>query len=109
MTAMTGGGVSIIVGQAIRSGHEDDFIRWQHKLTDAASNFPGYLGSELTPPTNCVSRAPGWRSKICRTPVASLGAGTLIIRVSFGVFLSALKPGCSAPTCALTTRLRSRC
>ncbi len=56
MTPVTRG-ATIVVGQAIRPGHEDDFVRWQHKLTDAASRFPGYLGSELNPPTD---KQPDW-------------------------------------------------
>lgn len=50
-------GVSIIIGQAIRLGHEDEFVRWQHELTDVASHFPGYLSSELNPPTG---KQPDW-------------------------------------------------
>lgn len=44
------GVVTIIVGQAIRPGHADDFVKWQQDVTEKASQFPGYLSSELTPP-----------------------------------------------------------
>lgn len=43
--------VTIIVGQSIRAGREDDFVSWQHEVTAKASEFPGYLSSELNPPT----------------------------------------------------------
>ncbi len=45
------GTVKIIVGQPIRTGHEEEFVEWQKRVTDAASRFAGYLSSELTPPT----------------------------------------------------------
>ncbi len=48
---------TIIIGQPIRAGGEDDFIRWQRSVTDRASGFPGYLGSELAPPT---PQQPDW-------------------------------------------------
>lgn len=51
------GKISIIVGQSIKPGHDDDFVRWQRKLTDEASRFPGYLSSELNPPTG---EQPDW-------------------------------------------------
>lgn len=43
--------VTIVVGQPIRPGREDEFMQWQRDLTDQASRFPGYVSSELTPPT----------------------------------------------------------
>lgn len=51
------GQVSIIIGQPIRPGHEDDFVQWQKGVTDQASRFPGYLSSELAPPT---AQQPDW-------------------------------------------------
>lgn len=51
------GVVRVIVGQAIKPGREDDFVQWQRELTDAASRFPGYLSSELNPPTE---QQPDW-------------------------------------------------
>lgn len=44
--------VTIIIGQAVRPDHEDDFVRWQHEVTEQASQFPGYLSSELSAPTS---------------------------------------------------------
>lgn len=43
--------VTVIIGQAIRPGFEDDYVAWQKKVHAAASRYPGYLGSELQPPT----------------------------------------------------------
>lgn len=52
-----GGVATIIIGQPIRPGGEDAFVRWQQTVTDAASRFPGYLSSELAPPTG---QQPDW-------------------------------------------------
>lgn len=54
---MRTGSVSIVIGQAIKPGHEDDYVRWEHRLTDEAARFPGYLSSELNRPTE---RQPDW-------------------------------------------------
>lgn len=43
--------VKIIVGQAVRAGCEDDYVEWQHQLTAQAARFPGYISSELHPPS----------------------------------------------------------
>lgn len=43
--------VKIIVGQAVREGREDDYVQWQHQLTAEAARFPGYVSSELHPPS----------------------------------------------------------
>jgi len=49
--------VTIIIGQAVRPDHVDDFVRWQHEVTEQASQFPGYLSSELNEPS---SQQPDW-------------------------------------------------
>lgn len=51
------GSVSIVIGQAIKPGREDDYVGWQRKLTDEAARFPGYLSSELNRPTD---QQPDW-------------------------------------------------
>lgn len=42
--------VRVIVGQEVRAGRADDFVQWQRQVTAAASRFPGYLASDLSPP-----------------------------------------------------------
>ncbi len=49
--------VTVIIGQAIRPGFEDDYVAWRKKVDAAASRYPGYLGSELRPPTGAQ---PDW-------------------------------------------------
>lgn len=51
------GVTTIIVGQPIRPGCEDDFVGWQKGVTAEASRHAGYLSSELTPPTE---QQPDW-------------------------------------------------
>lgn len=43
--------VTIIVGQAVRPGAEDEYVKWQQKVTTEASRYPGYLSSDFAPPT----------------------------------------------------------
>ncbi|MDC8983071.1 antibiotic biosynthesis monooxygenase [Mycobacterium marinum] len=47
--------VTVIIGQAIHSGREDDYVAWQQKLHKGLSHYPGYLGSELRPPGGAQS------------------------------------------------------
>lgn len=51
------GPATIIVGQTIRPGVEDEYVRWQHQVTTEASRYPGYLSSDLTRPT---AEQPDW-------------------------------------------------
>lgn len=44
--------VKIIIGQAIRPGYGGAYMAWQRELTAEAARFPGYLSSELNPPTD---------------------------------------------------------
>ncbi len=42
---------TVIVARRPRTGHERDFERWLHNITDTAAAMPGHLGSELQPPS----------------------------------------------------------
>jgi uncharacterized protein len=43
---------TVIIGQRVRRGTEKEFLTWQHGLNDAASSYPGFLGAEVTAPTD---------------------------------------------------------
>ncbi|WP_158019133.1 antibiotic biosynthesis monooxygenase [Mycobacterium basiliense] len=43
--------VSVIIGQAVRAGFEDDYLTWQKRAHSAASRYPGYVGCELQAPS----------------------------------------------------------
>lgn len=80
------GVVTIIIGQAIRVGHEDEYVEWQKRLSAAASRYPGYLNSELTPPCgsqsdwtaiyrfNSVANAQNWLDSSTRQTFLDKGA-----------------------------------
>jgi antibiotic biosynthesis monooxygenase (ABM) superfamily enzyme len=48
----TGGAATVIIGERVRPGSEQEYIAWQHELNEAASHYPGFIGAEVTPPTS---------------------------------------------------------
>jgi uncharacterized protein len=42
--------VTVIIGQRVHAGREKEFLAWQHELNNAASNYPGFLGLEVSSP-----------------------------------------------------------
>jgi antibiotic biosynthesis monooxygenase (ABM) superfamily enzyme len=46
-----GGAATVIIGERVRPGAEQEYIAWQHALNEAASHYPGFIGAEVTPPT----------------------------------------------------------
>jgi uncharacterized protein len=48
---VTENAVTVIIGQRIHRGTEKEFLTWQHGLNDAASCYPGFIGAEVTAPT----------------------------------------------------------
>jgi uncharacterized protein len=47
----TGGAATVIIGQRVRAGSEQEFIAWQHALNESSSHYPGFIGAEVSPPT----------------------------------------------------------
>jgi uncharacterized protein len=47
----SGGAATVIIGERVRPGSEQEYIAWQHELNEAASHYPGFIGAEVTPPT----------------------------------------------------------
>jgi hypothetical protein len=50
--AVQGGPATVVIGQRVKAGSDEEYRRWQHGLTAAAATFPGYLGTEETPPAD---------------------------------------------------------
>ncbi len=42
---------TVIIGEKVHPGSEQEYIAWQHELNEAASHYPGFIGAEVTPPT----------------------------------------------------------
>ena len=42
---------TVIIGQRVKPGSEQEFAAWQHEVNEAASHYPGFLGAEVTAPT----------------------------------------------------------
>jgi uncharacterized protein len=47
--AVVGAPATVVIGQRIKAGSDEDYRRWQDGLTATAATFPGYLGTEETP------------------------------------------------------------
>src|ERR1700682_224969 len=47
----TDNAVTVIIGQHVRAGCEDEFEVWQQEMNTVASQYPGFLGAEINPPT----------------------------------------------------------
>jgi antibiotic biosynthesis monooxygenase (ABM) superfamily enzyme len=46
------GPATVIIGQRVKTGLATEFRQWQDSLNAAAATYPGYLGTEVTPPTD---------------------------------------------------------
>ncbi|MEJ8648326.1 antibiotic biosynthesis monooxygenase [Streptomyces sp. MS1.AVA.3] len=46
-----GAEATVIIGQKIRPGREREFEAWQAELNAAAADYAGFLGAEISPPT----------------------------------------------------------
>jgi len=47
----TGGAATVIIGERVHPGREQEYIAWQHELNETASHYPGFIGAEVNPPT----------------------------------------------------------
>jgi antibiotic biosynthesis monooxygenase (ABM) superfamily enzyme len=47
----TDNAATVVIGQRVRKGCEQAFVKWQHELNDVASHYPGFIGAEVTAPT----------------------------------------------------------
>ena len=48
--SVRGGPATVVIGQRVKAGRDEEYRRWQVGLTAAAATFPGYIGTEETPP-----------------------------------------------------------
>jgi antibiotic biosynthesis monooxygenase (ABM) superfamily enzyme len=48
---LTDNAATVIIGEKVRPGCEQDFLSWQHGLNRAASRYPGFIAAEVNPPT----------------------------------------------------------
>lgn len=50
-TAPPAGAATLLIGQRIHPGREDDYVEWQKKLSVASARYPGFRGVEVRPPS----------------------------------------------------------
>jgi uncharacterized protein len=48
---LTTNAATVIIGESVRPGCEQDFLSWQHALNSAASHYPGFIAAEINPPS----------------------------------------------------------
>ena len=41
---------TVLVGQEVKAGRDGDYRRWQQQVSETASQFPGFRGTEVNPP-----------------------------------------------------------
>ncbi|MET0704946.1 MAG: antibiotic biosynthesis monooxygenase [Mycobacterium sp.] len=52
MTLQPDTAATVIIGQRVRPGSEEPYVTWQHSLNEIASHYPGFIGAEVTAPTD---------------------------------------------------------
>jgi uncharacterized protein len=52
---VTESAITVIFGQPVRRGIENEFLAWQHEVNEAASHYPGFVGAEIAAPTDARS------------------------------------------------------
>ncbi|MCP2351945.1 antibiotic biosynthesis monooxygenase [Nonomuraea roseoviolacea] len=45
-----GDGATVVISSKVREGGEEEYRRWQRRMTDAMHAFPGFEGAEVYPP-----------------------------------------------------------
>jgi antibiotic biosynthesis monooxygenase (ABM) superfamily enzyme len=68
---VTDNAVTVIVGQRVLAGVEQQFLAWQHDVNEAASHYPGFVGAEVAAPTEAQ---PDWVVVYRFDSLANLGA-----------------------------------
>lgn len=51
VAARPDGAATLLIGQCVRPGRENDYVVWQKKLGAAAARYPGFRGAELRRPS----------------------------------------------------------
>jgi antibiotic biosynthesis monooxygenase (ABM) superfamily enzyme len=68
---ITDNAVTVIIGQRVLAGVEQQFLAWQHDVNEAASHYPGFVGAEVAVPTEAQ---PDWVVIYRFDSLANLGA-----------------------------------
>ena len=42
---------TVIIGQRLRLGCDEEYLAWQHDLNNTASRYPGFIAAEVSPPS----------------------------------------------------------
>ncbi|MCO1659362.1 antibiotic biosynthesis monooxygenase [Pseudonocardia humida] len=77
---------TVIIGQHVRDEHREAFAAWQNQVNDVVRGYPGFLGTEVTPPTavqpdwvviyrfDSVVHAQNWLNSAARQDLLNRGA-----------------------------------
>ncbi len=81
----TDNAATVIIAQQVKAGSEKDFAAWQHGVNRAAAHYPGFLGAEVTAPTelqpdwgvvyrfDTVANLQAWINSATRQDMLALG------------------------------------
>jgi len=115
----TDSAVTVIIGQRVLPGVEQQFLAWQHDMNEASSHYPGFVAAEVAAPTEAQ---PDWVVIYRFDSIANLHAwmnsSTRLERMAVGekyfdgpatqqIVGGATKPADELVTVVITHRVRS--
>ena len=114
----SGGAATVIIGERVRPGDEQEYISWQHELNEAASHYPGFIGAEVTPPTavqqdwvvvyrfDSIANVQAWMNSATRQELLTTGRHLVDGQPTQQVVGGAAKPTDQLVTVVVTHRVK---
>jgi antibiotic biosynthesis monooxygenase (ABM) superfamily enzyme len=115
---METGAATVIIGERVHPGCEQEFIAWQHELNEAALHYPGFIGAEVTPPTavqsdwavvyrfDSIANVQAWMNSATRQEILAAGQQYVDGPPTQQVIGGAAKPADQLVTVVVTHRVR---
>jgi antibiotic biosynthesis monooxygenase (ABM) superfamily enzyme len=115
---METGAATVIIGERVHPGCEQEYIAWQHELNEAALHYPGFIGAEVTPPTavqsdwavvyrfDSIANVQAWMNSATRQEILAAGQQYVDGPPTQQVIGGAAKPADQLVTVVVTHRVR---
>jgi antibiotic biosynthesis monooxygenase (ABM) superfamily enzyme len=113
----TDNAATVIIGLPVKPGSERDFAAWQHETNRAAARYPGFLGAEVTAPTelqpdwvvvyrfDSVANVQAWINSATRQDRVAVGRQYLVGPATQQVVGGAAKPTDQLVTVVISHRV----
>ena len=117
-TQEPGDAATVIIGERVHPGSEQEYIAWQHELNEAASQYPGFIGAEVTPPTarqqywvvvyrfDSIANVQAWMNSATRQEMLATGRHLIDGQPTQQVVGGAAKPADQLVTVVVTHRVK---